>query len=268
MSQLESIEELLYRLITAPSGVAEGLSREGLEPRDLDAAVIGDDRLSSAARVDIYANMYFYRLLDVMKEDFPGVLDAVGDANFHNLVTGYLIEYPPTGFSVQSVGRSFADYLRDHPIIAEFPFLAELASLERATIDVFLAVDTAALHAESMRAVDPARWAEVRMRLAPSAMLCEFDWRVADYLHALEQELKAETPQRERNLTLVWRKNNRAHFRVVETSETEPLKLLNAAPSFGEICESIAAHSDAENPTAEINRIVSRWFADTFLIRA
>src|SRR5260370_33631770 len=106
---LKQLQNLLYRLITAASGVAEGLDSErGMPAGGLDAIVRGDDRLSAEDRVDIYANMYFYRLLDVLKEDFPATLRVLGDDNFHNLPTGYLLEYPPTEPSVLSFGRPLA----------------------------------------------------------------------------------------------------------------------------------------------------------------
>ena len=111
---LKELESLLYRLITAPSGVAEGLAAEhDLSAGGLDAIVLGDDRLSSEARVDIYANMYFYRILDALKEDFPATLAVLGDENFHNLVTGYILEYPPTDPSITHSGGHLAAYLRD-----------------------------------------------------------------------------------------------------------------------------------------------------------
>ena len=74
-SDLNWVESLLYRLITAPSGVAEGLAQEkSLAHGGLARVIAGDDRLSAEERVDIYANMYFYRILDVLKEDFPATL--------------------------------------------------------------------------------------------------------------------------------------------------------------------------------------------------
>ena len=113
-TQLKNLQSLLYRLITAPSGVAEGLAAEqDLGAGGLDAIVLGDDRLSSEARVDIYANMYFYRILDALKEDFPATVAVLGDDNFHNLVTGYLLEYPPTGPSITHSGSHLAEYLHD-----------------------------------------------------------------------------------------------------------------------------------------------------------
>jgi hypothetical protein len=40
----------------------------------LEALVDGDERLSAVERVDIYADAYFYRLLDCLAEDFPATL--------------------------------------------------------------------------------------------------------------------------------------------------------------------------------------------------
>src|SRR5258708_24241113 len=141
---LKNLQSLLYRLITAVSGVAQGLAAEReLGATGLDAIVLGDDRLSAEDRVDIYANMYFYRILDALKEDFPATLAVLGADDFHNLITGYLIEYPPTEPSISHCGRHLADYLHDHPMQERAPFIADLARLERATVEAFLRPDAA-----------------------------------------------------------------------------------------------------------------------------
>jgi hypothetical protein len=151
-SDLNWTERLLYRLITAPSGVAEGLAAEKvLAPNGLSQVITGDERLSAEERVEIYGNMYFYRILDVLKEDFPATLAMLGDARFHNLVTGYLIEYPPEHFSIAYAGKHLADFIESHPMREEFPYLADLARMERALIDVFHAADRTPLDGEAMR---------------------------------------------------------------------------------------------------------------------
>src|SRR5712671_3628868 len=110
---LRRLQEVLYRLIAAPGGVAEGLAHETALPAGgLPTLIAGDDRMTAVARVEIYANGYFYRLLDVLKEDFPATLRVLGDDNFHNLATGYLREYPPTEPSVMYCGRYLAAFLR------------------------------------------------------------------------------------------------------------------------------------------------------------
>ncbi len=138
---LEALQALLYRLITAPEGVAAGLAAESAsEPEMLEHLIESDDRLSATERLEIYANAYFYRILDCLKEDFPATLATLGPDDFHNLITAYLIEYPPTEPSISYAGRHLAEFLRHHSMramIERWPFIAELARLERTQIEVF-----------------------------------------------------------------------------------------------------------------------------------
>ena len=41
--------------------------------------IAGDARLDAVQRLDIYANMYFFRLLDILRGDYGAVVAAVGD---------------------------------------------------------------------------------------------------------------------------------------------------------------------------------------------
>src|SRR6266849_9451104 len=179
--RLKQLERLLYRLVTAPSGVGEGLAAEsGLPAGGLGAIVRGDDRLSAEQRVDIYANMYFYRLLDVLKEDFPATLRVLGGDNFHNLATGYLLEYPPTEPSVQYCGRHLANFLRNHPLRTGAPYIADLAALERAVVEVFHGLDAPALEADELRAIAPEKWPALMMRTHPAVQILKLEYRVAE----------------------------------------------------------------------------------------
>lgn len=141
--ELAELQSLLYRLVTAPAGVEEALSHErALQDFGLETVIAGTKRLSARDRVGIYANAYFYRLLDIFKEDFSCTYTVLGDINFHNLITGYLIEYPPSEPSVFWAGHHLPRYLETIrgpaavPVL-QLPFLADLARLERACIEVF-----------------------------------------------------------------------------------------------------------------------------------
>src|SRR5260370_23614638 len=163
---------------TAASRVVEGLAAEGdLGATGLDAIVLGDNRLSAEARVEIYANMYFYRILDSLKEDFPATLVVLGEDNFHNLITGYLLEYPPTEPSISYCGRHLAEYLRDHPLCEGAPFIADLVKLERASLEAFVGPDGAAMDPDALRAIAPEEWPALKLGIHPSAQILALDWR-------------------------------------------------------------------------------------------
>lgn len=266
-SDLNFVESLLYRLISAPSGVAEGLAREhALGEGGLARMIAGDDRLSPQQRVEIYANMYFYRLLDVLKEDFPATLAVLGDTRFHNLVTGYLIEYPPEHFSIAYAGSHLADFLRDHPLREEFPFVADLARLERALIDVFHAPDAATLDAESMRAIPPADWPALKLALHPAHEIVELQWDVGAMLTAIENAEVAPMPARGDITMLVWRNRNRVYYRALEAAERDQLIAISNGITFADLCEVIATTAEDDAASA-INRRLETWLRDGVLVR-
>lgn len=261
--QLKNTEALLYRLIAAPDGVAEGLEHErGLPRGGLDAVIGGDPRVTAVERLDIYANMYFFRLLEVLKEDFPAVAAALGENNFHNLVTGYLTEYPPTEASVFWAGRYLADFLRTHPIRREFPYIADLAALERAIVEVFCARDTAPLDARTMRAVAPERWPSLRMRAIAALQVVETQWRVAPALRTFAPRRKLKTPARGPSTILVWRRDAKVFFRELDASEARAIARMRRGTTFGAICAAFARKTQAGDPVAAINAMLARWIRD------
>jgi len=268
VSHLKKLESLLYRLITAPSGVGEGLAAErALGAHGLDGIVIGDDCLSAEARVDIYANMYFYRLLDALKEDFPATLAVLGDDNFHNLVTGYLLEYPPTEPSLYYCGQHLAAYLRDHPMRADASFIADLAAVERAVVEVFHGPDAAALDSDSLRAIAPADWPALKLGLQPSAQILALDWKVSELLRAVEERREWSPADRGSHRILVWRRDARALYRELDQAEADALTAVSRGATFAEICEVVAADGGEEDPVAAMNRMLARWLADGLLVR-
>ena len=264
---LKQLQSLLYRLITAPSGVAEGLAAErDLGAGGLDAIVLGDDRLSSEARVEIYANMYFYRILDALKEDFPATLAVLGDDNFHNLVTGYLLEHPPTDPSITHCGIHLADYLRDHPLRDGRTVSSQTSRNWNAPPSrYFLGPDAPALDPESLRAVAVEDWPSMKLMLHPSTQILALDWQVSDLLRAVEEH-RPWTPAKEGAIkTLVWRANAHVFHRDLDPAEANALEAAAHSATFAEICDIVSATASNQDPVAAMNQLLSRWLSNNLL---
>src|SRR5262249_54882793 len=118
MPTLRELEERFHRLVTAPVPVAQALPAAGLERADVDAWFVGDERLDPIARLDIYANMSFFRLRDVLREQFPAVAAIAGDDAFHDFVTDYLVACPPGHPSIERAGARLPGYLAGHALAA------------------------------------------------------------------------------------------------------------------------------------------------------
>jgi len=268
-SQLKDLQKLLYRLITAPSGVAEGLGAERALPAGgLGALVEGDERLSAEARLEVYADMYFYRLLEVLKEDYPATSTVLGEANFHNLITAYLVEHRPCEPSVRGAGKCLPDFLRRHPLRAELPFVAELAMLERATAEVFCAPDTSLLEASQMNALRPKLWSAVKMRRIPASAVLRAQWGVVEVLRAVEEERDWKPPRRARNWILVWRSNSRVSYREIDSNQAAALTMLARTTGFAKVCEVLARGLPPDQAPQTIGDTFARWLAEGLITRA
>jgi hypothetical protein len=276
-SKLVDLQRLLYRLITASAGVEEAAGYEdALQERGLEAMIGGNQRLSARERVGIYANAYFYRLLDIFKEDFPCTYAVLGEVNFHNLITGYLIEYPPSAPSVLYAGRDLPHYLEtiSGPAripVPQLPFLADLARLERACIEVFHGADAEALEQSSLRDLTPESWPTLRIRLHPASQILEIEWRIDALMTAIKGGRQWVPPQRTSATILVWRQECRVQYRTLEPGERAALRTAAAGADFASICASLANELESTagvtDLAAIINRMLTGWLREGLLIR-
>jgi len=264
---LKGLQTLLYRLIVAPEGVEEGLAAGNeLLPHGRAAIISGDDRLSPGERLAIYANAYFYRLLDVFKEEFPATLSVVGDVSFHNLITSYLNEVPPAEPSILHAGSRLPDYIRAHPFSERWPYLADLARLERTNLEIFHAPTAPALNAATMRGVLPEDWPKLILQMHPAARILDLKWRVDTLLRAVEKNETSIEPVPGQIRVLVWRLGSQTHYRELDSVEGAALSLTRDGASFAAICEAVALEADpGENTEKLINALVVRWLDDGVL---
>jgi hypothetical protein len=273
--ELAELQSLLYRLITAPAGVEEAARHQRvLGGRAIEAIITGTERFSARDRLGIYANAYVYRLLDIFKEEFPCTYAILGDINFHNLITGYLIEYPPSEPSVLYAGRHLPHYLKttSGPAgvpVARFPFLADVARLERACIEVFHGRDAEALEQTSLRSLTPESWPAFRVRLHPAAQILDLDWPIDVLMTAIKEGRVWEPPERASATILVWRTNSEVHYRPLEPGERAALKTAEDGADFASICASLASEVETTARVTElaaiINRMLTGWLRDGIL---
>lgn len=262
---LAQLQSLLYRLIVAPNGVDEGLARESLAPGTLDSLIVGDDRLSARERLTIYANAYFYRILDALKDDFPATLALLGETAFHNLTTAYLLAHPPQEPSIGEAGRELSAFTRDNPPDASTPFLADLCALERAVLEAFLGPDASPLTAEELRAIAPNEWPAMLLRIHPTARVLQIDFRVDLTLRAIEAGEPWTLPERTPAHILAWRRATHSHYRLLETDELSAIRLLQDGATFAAICDSIAADA-SDDVAARINGMFARWLSEGLIV--
>jgi hypothetical protein len=210
---LAEVQARFYALVTARDGVAATVAAGGPDARGaLETMVAGDARLPAIERLEIYADMYFARIRDVLAEEYPQTLAALGAAVFQELAADYLAACRPNHPSLREVGARLPAFLGAHATADERPWLAELARLERARLELFDGPDAEALTLEALRARPPAQLAALRLCLVPSHALVPTRFDVAALWRGDAPSDRDPAPNP--TTLIVWRRENDVFHRA------------------------------------------------------
>jgi hypothetical protein len=200
MPELRVVQEEFWAAITAPEG-------------------------ASSERLNVYANMYFYRLRDNLALDYPVLAAVLGADRFHNLITDYLLAHPSRDPNVRNVGRALPEFLAPG-------WLADLAALEWARADVFDREDEPILRDLATHA--RAGFTRLTLRLVRAQA------RVA-VQHDVESVWRARTGPGVRGprVLVVWRNGALIHHRPLDADELALWPQLERGVSFVELCAQL-----------------------------
>jgi hypothetical protein len=278
LQALGAVQQRLRRLITEPDGVEAAVASEGdADGAQLAALVRGDRGLPPGDRLAVYANAYFARLHDCLREDFAALARALGPAAFHDLVKTYLMMHPPTRPSLRHAGAHLAEHLSTAPFVEIFarrcPYAADLARLEWAMAEAFYAEDAPVLARESLAVVAQEAWASLRFEAAPSLQLLSCAWPV----HAARERFDREHAEAvwdevpplsaEPTYLRVWRLDERVRYRAIARIELEVLGAARAGESFAAICDRLVSDVGAAEAAPQAAGLVSSWVSDGLLAR-
>lgn len=168
--------ELQRRMMAAMIQPLTGSDK--LAPK-VDAAYIKpNDRLTSRERLEIYSRSYWYRILDSMWEDFPGLRAVLGQRAFHRLSRAYLADCPSQSFTLRDLGSRLEGWLRKNPKFAgnRLPLGLDMIRLEWAHIEAWDTIAEKTLGPEDLVELGP----QLRIGLQPYIRLLELQYAVDD----------------------------------------------------------------------------------------
>jgi len=226
----------------------------------LQAMLVGSDALPAADRLAIYERMYFWRLLDVLREDHPRTAAVLGDEAFRAVAQAYLARHPSEDPSVAHVGRGLASFLEANLTPGAPPWTADLARLEWARREVFDAADAPVLTLDALRAIPSERWSETRFRVVPAFTRLVAGWPVQRAWATAPEEGPA-TLAAERTALRVWRSGFAVYHAPMSRREEAAFASLVAGERFAALCEAFADLPD-EEAASQAATLLLAWVED------
>ena len=233
----------------------------------ITAAVNGTPAVPAATRLAVYSNAYRIRLADALGANMPHLRELLGDEEFSAVAARYIDEHPSQFASIRWFGDCLAQELaRSH---ADQPWFAELARWEWALAASFDSQDAPTVGIESLAAVAPDAWGELRLEFHPSVQQLE----LASNAQALFKAMSDEQPAPEPALLerpqpwLLWRQDLKTQYRSLDAAETAALAVVRSGGTFGEMCEALCEWHDADEVPLVAAGMLKRWIVETLLIR-
>ena len=251
-----------------------------------------NDRLSSFERLEIYNRQYWFRLLDCLYEDYPGLLAVLGEKRSQECIKAYLARYPSDSFALRDLGSRLEQFLRDEPQWSgpRQALALDMVRFEWAQVVAFDGASKPPITTDQILDTPPDK---LRLSLQPYLSLLQLDYAVDDFVIALKQRatdgLRGEAsnafdsapkaarrrqrirlPARTRIYLAVHRHENRLYFKRLEPEAFAILTALSRGVSVADACmEAISPRGEKEvNWAPKIRTWFQNWAALGWLCRA
>lgn len=132
--------------------------------------------------LEVYRNNYRGNLHDALAGAYPVIVQLVGEDFFRYMARRYIDQYPSQSANLHHYGDRLADFLAEFEPAQELAYLADIAKLEWACQQAYLAYDQAPLELEALAQIPPERYPE--LVLYTDCRLIRSDYPIAAIWHA------------------------------------------------------------------------------------
>jgi hypothetical protein len=281
LRQLQDLQRLTTKIVMRPLGRGMRTERTWIDGRstaDVAATFVKpNDRLTSLERVEIYNRQYWFRLIDCLYDDYPGLLAVVGQTKFDRLIRAYLEQYPSRSFTLRNLGDRLERFIIERPdLLGHKQELArEMAAFEWAQVVAFDGPEFPPLTVDDLLGQNPAK---LRLAIQPHITLLEFNWPLDDYALALKRQqaaLRGEAsnavdappqansihrvrlPRREKIFVAVHRHDYDLYYKRLDPAAYRLLASLREGKTLAGACDAAITE---ENSAGDWASQIQAWF--------
>jgi hypothetical protein len=249
-----------------------------------DKFIKPNDRLSSFERLEIYNRQYWFRVLDCLYDDYPGLRAILGENKFRKLRIAYLEKYPSASFTLRDLGSRLEQFLIERPELTHphQQMALDMARFEWAQVVAFDGQAFPALAVDDLLGVNPTK---LRLQLQPYLTLLDLGYPLDDFVIGLKRRdaaLRSEAsnamdtsenesrgqkasrirrPTKQRSFLVVHRYDNALYYKRLEPQAYQLLTALRDGATLADACDIATNGGDdtAEETAAQIGAWFKLW---------
>jgi hypothetical protein len=238
-----------------------------------------NDRLKPFERLAIYNKQYWYRLVDVMYDDYPGLLAILGRVKFNRLIMAYLDQCPSDSYTLRNLANRLGRFIEDQPALTapRTQLCGEMFAFEWAQLDAFDGIAKPPLSVDDLLNADPKK---LKLGLQPYITLLHLHWPLDDFAIALKrtalrgeasnavdapsqaQSRKIQLPRAKEIFVAVHRLNHDLYYKRLDRNAYLLLThLQNRKTLAGAVTAVVRAGDNSRTNSTEWTSNIQSWFA-------
>ena len=226
------------------------------------AAVRDTKKADRITLLDVYRDGYALRLIEVLTNDYPGLMAMAGPADFDHVARAYIAAHPSRHPSVRWFGKGLSDFMSRTPPYDKAPAAAEMVQFEWALGESFDSPDVTPITADALMVLPPEAWETLAFTALPSLRRCRFVFEVAQAWQRRDEVEPGnlEVARAAEPATwAIWRPERISSFRSLDPDEAAMLDALVAGRSFPGLCESVAPFTGDDQAPARAAGLLRAW---------
>lgn len=272
--------------VLRPLNARDGMQSRWTDGRSMSSVaeqfIKPNDRLSSFERLEIYNRVYWFRVLECLYDDYPGLRAVVGEKKFMKLATAYLAKYPSESFTLRNLGQRLEKFLREEPqwIAPNEELALDMTRFEWAQVVAFDDAAKPKITTDDLLDTPPSK---LKLGLQPYLSLLELNYGVDKFFSAVKKReadsLRSEAsntpdampkaplrksrvrwPKRERVHLVVHRYDNTLYYKRLEPEGFAILQSFERGLTVEKACVSALAKSTRTD--VDWTRQIQEWFHD------
>jgi len=228
-------------------------------------------RATPKTQISIYSFAYQARLKEVLANDFPAMVMAIGDEHFYQIANDYIKSYPSQYFSLRDFGQHMPAFILElieqNKEYENNHWLYELSLFEWTLGQTFDAADESIFSEHDMAAIPPKAWPDLKFVVHPSVQRLNLQWNTPEMWQALTSDNPSHVTatQEETNAWLFWREDLVTRFRSMQSDEQLAFDKLCEGNNFTEICEALTEVMNEEKVPLCVTGFLKGWITQNLI---
>lgn len=218
---------------------------------------------SPEERLNIYIDGYSARLISVLEEAYPAIVEYMGTKRAAAMFKEFVENNPSKFKNIDKYALTLPPWVSSKT--DEKPLL-EILNYEAEINAIFFAPESKSLDANFIASLDPEKFVESTLKPRTAAKLMSFEYNVERFIQQVRAGQKNIKIDKQQIFIYLCRNNNSVQRNILEPAEYKMLKSLFSGLNINKSIEKLSSDEASESINLEekFQEWFQKWFSNGF----